>query len=196
MNHSMPLGTEPKAESKIVLSNRLRKEGRWEEATLFKDEVMEELHQEKIWGHEARRISWAEVARRFPPLKEEKQKPQPDGQVSDSSFGILPKEWVPLPETADWQEELDWAYQNGFFVIAKKPAGGVSYIWERARSRPPSQGALVLMTVLGENRNKFMDLLKTSKTGGDGTETEGVKREKRRIEEIENMLEKLEEEDS
>lgn len=110
--------------------------------------------------------------------------------VVDKSFGLLPAHWPVLPETAAWKDELEWAYQNGFFVISEKASGLVSYLWDRATTVPPSRGALLLMKLLAENRQKFMDLLGKCKSGDDGAETELVRWEKRRIEEIEAMIRK------
>lgn len=181
-------------ESRVTMLNRLKAEGRWEEASLFKDRVISELRMEGMRKIEAGETAWREVARMFPPLLEE----EGDGEgTSDATFGLLPRGWPVLPETAAWVEELEWAYQNGFFVIVERAggAGGVSYRWERASCPAPSRGALVLMKLLAESRQKFMDLLGKAKTGVDTEDTEVVKRERRRVEEIEGLLEGLKEEE-
>jgi len=195
-------------ESKIALTDRLRREGRWEAATLFKDAVFEELRSAGIRGQQAKDTAWAEMARRFPPLPpaepvveeseadDEEELPLSGSALpTDESFGMLPGDWPPLPEKAAWIDELEWAYQNGFFVIAEKATGAVVYRWERARTPAPSRGSLVLMKLLAESRQKFMDLLGKAKTSTDGTETDVEKREKRRVDEIRAMIEKLSEED-
>lgn len=119
----------------------------------------------------------------------------PQLAATDTSFGMLPGSWPALPEKAAWLDELEWAYQNGFFVISVKASGAVTYLWDRARSPAPSYGALVLMKLQAESRQKFMDLLGKAKTSTDAGDTEGVKREKRRIEELEAMLVELNESD-
>lgn len=191
-------------ESKIALTERLRREGRWEAATLFKDQVFEELRSAGIRGQQAKDTAWAEMARRFPPLPVadpveesaavEEEEPVVVAAPGDEGFGLLPAHWPPLPEKAAWIDELEWAYQNGFFVIAEKATGAVVYRWERARTPAPSRGSLVLMKLLAESRQKFMDLLGKAKTSTDGTETDVEKREKRRVDEIRAMIEKLSEE--
>lgn len=190
-------------ESKIAITDRLRREGRWDAASLFKDQVFEELRSAGIRGQQAKDTAWAEMARRFPPLPVvepveesaavEEEEPVVVAAPGDEGFGLLPPDWPSLPEKAAWIDELEWAYQNGFFVIAEKATGAVTYRWERARTPAPSRGALVLMKLLAESRQKFMDLLGKAKTSTDGVETDVVKRERRRVEDIEAMLEKLKE---
>ena len=187
----MPREGEP--ESRIELTDRLRREGREEAAATFRREVIDELREVGVSTAERRRIAWAEMAKRFPPLEPEKKPeeevepedeegPEDGAPTSDASFGLLPADWPPLPDSAPWREELEWAYQNGFFVIVEKRGGVVSYRW-----------AALLMKLLAESRKNFMDLLGKAKAGSGEEETEGVKREKYRAEQIEEMLLKLRE---
>jgi len=192
-------------DTKAGLQRRLMAEGRWEDACAFREQVRKELRDTGVVGFkEAAHKAWEEMERFFPPLvveepKSEEDPPEPEAEeaeaaAADASFGLLPASWPsPLPDTATWKDELEWAYQNGFFVIAEKATGAVQYHWDRARTPPPSQGALVLMKLQAESRQKFMDLLGKAKSGGDDDETEGVRREKRSIAEIEAMLQKLQE---
>lgn len=180
---------EVRGESKIALTHRLQQEGRWQEATVYKDQVLKELRAEGVFGQEAKDKAWEEMGRRYPALEGWKL----EGMVvSDESFGLLPEEWFPLPEGAAWRDDVEWVYQNGFFVIQEKAGGVVSYRWDRASGPPPSKGAPLLMKLLAENRKSFMDLLGKAKGGsGGGEETEEVRRERRRVEEVEAIISKL-----
>lgn len=206
-------------ESRLETWKRLKKEGRWEEVMRFKQAVLDELHRAKIWGQDAKRISWAEVRRRFPPLvatessddasgeaeaepaaeREDESEPvdddpEPVEAGGDWSFGLLPADWPPLPDNAPLDKEWDWAYQNGFLVISvAKDTNRTTLRWERASSLPPSKGACKLMELLAENRSKFFDLLKVAKPNAAGGDTAVERREKKRIEEIEAILQSLEE---
>jgi hypothetical protein len=55
-------------ESKIALTERLRREGRWPEASKFKDEVKTKLRAEGMKRAEAGEQAWQEMAEKFPPL--------------------------------------------------------------------------------------------------------------------------------
>ena len=63
--------TEQTKESKIVATERLRKEGRWNEASLFKDEAIKRLRAEGRTKSEASEAAWDEMLAKFPPLPEQ-----------------------------------------------------------------------------------------------------------------------------
>lgn len=56
-------------ESKIDLTNRLKKEGRWEEASLWKDKKIRKLRGASKKRPEAQALAWGEMAREFPPIE-------------------------------------------------------------------------------------------------------------------------------
>ena len=55
-------------ESKSVATDRLRKEGRWNEASLNKDETIKRLRAEGKTKNEASEAAWDEMLAKFPPL--------------------------------------------------------------------------------------------------------------------------------
>ena len=61
-------------ESKIELTERLRREGRWAEASLFKDRKVKELRSQGVKRPQAADQAWEAMATEFPPLP----KPAPD----------------------------------------------------------------------------------------------------------------------
>ena len=60
---------ECKAEAKIVATHRLRKENRWEAATLFRDEQRERLRADGMKRREAREESWRLMLEKFSALR-------------------------------------------------------------------------------------------------------------------------------
>ncbi|MFH1921528.1 MAG: hypothetical protein ABIP48_16815 [Planctomycetota bacterium] len=55
-------------ESKIDLTERLRREGRWAEASKFKDETVKKLRKEGLKRAEAGEQAWRKMAEVYPPL--------------------------------------------------------------------------------------------------------------------------------
>jgi hypothetical protein len=56
-------------ESKICAMDRLRREGRWEEASLFRDEERRRLRDEGLPKAEANDRSWAAMMEKYPPIE-------------------------------------------------------------------------------------------------------------------------------
>lgn len=59
--------------SKISLTERLRAEGRWAEASRFKDEAVKRLRASGMKRSEAREQAWEEMAEAYPPIDPEAQ---------------------------------------------------------------------------------------------------------------------------
>lgn len=55
-------------ESKIELTERLRREGRWSEASKFKDEAVKKLRAQGLKRTQACQQAWQEMAEAYPPL--------------------------------------------------------------------------------------------------------------------------------
>jgi hypothetical protein len=70
-------------ESKIELTERLRREGRWEEASRFKDEAVKDLRSKGIRRAEANEQAWEAMAEKFPPLPTAQQTPEPAATAPD-----------------------------------------------------------------------------------------------------------------
>jgi hypothetical protein len=56
------------AESKIVATDRLRKEGRWEEASVWRDEKSKQLRTDGQARAESNESSWDAMLKQFTPL--------------------------------------------------------------------------------------------------------------------------------
>lgn len=68
------------AESKIALTHRLQREGRWEEATFARDEERQRLRAEGMKRKESNEASWVWMAEQFPPLSEEELRWSPSAE--------------------------------------------------------------------------------------------------------------------
>lgn len=184
-------------ESKIELTERLRREGRWAEASKRKDEMVKLLRAEGMKRTEATEEAWRRLAVEYPPLPSTLE-PEP-GDDKDDSEGVavvlagssaLPDAWGELHETALFDAEVEWVHQNRVLVVEERAAGKSLLHWERARKPAPSYGAVNLMEYAATNRKGFMDILQKVKPGDSG-DAENVRREKMSIAEIQQVLGEL-----
>jgi len=58
-------------ESKIDATHRLRREGRWQEASLYRDEVRKQLRSEGRKRQEANEAAWEAMFENYPPVADE-----------------------------------------------------------------------------------------------------------------------------
>jgi len=58
-------------ESRIELTERLRREGRWQEASRFKDEMVRNQRAEGMKRREAGEQAWQKMAEAYPPMSPE-----------------------------------------------------------------------------------------------------------------------------
>ncbi|MBN2579525.1 MAG: hypothetical protein JXB10_11080 [Pirellulales bacterium] len=189
-------------ESKIELTERLRREGRWAEASKFKDTALKEFRSKGMKKAEASEEAWSAMEKAYPPLPTPVE-PEHRNDVSDAEgrtavlvgSSPLPASWGEIPESAPFDAEVEWVHQNRILVVEERPSGKPMLHWERAQSPAPSHGARGLMEFAATNRKGFMDILQRVKPGGSGDEVEIVKRAKRGVEEIRRMIsERMEDE--
>ena len=102
--------------------------------------------------------------------------------------------WPNLPDSKDIVEDVMWCY-NEYSNIVEEDSGGVAEVWwQAARVPPPSRGAVTQMKALALDRKSYMGstgvmsrvLLKLE--GGEG---EQVKAEKKSIQQIKDLLERM-----
>jgi hypothetical protein len=177
-----------------VLTERLRREGRYNEAFRQKDEIIRELRDGGMKRKEAGDEAWRRMAAEFPPLAaraapESTAPPttaNPSAPLAESSSttpvpastGVagdtpIPVAWGTIPDTAPLGVEVEWAHQNRSLVVEDRPGGQFRLRWDRARSPAPSYGAISLMEFAATNRKGFMDLVvrvKPTKAEADAEE--------------------------
>jgi hypothetical protein len=179
-------------ESKIALTERLRREGRWAEASKFKDAAVADFRANGMTRAEANEAAWTATAERFPP-------PSPEETLAESVAGtgkvsptnVTPIPWHDLPTEPSFNDEVRWVHQQYIVIIEESPRGRIIH-WDRATTKPPSTGACALASWAAENRTAFYkDLLpKTmAKAGAYQEDDERIQLEKvRSIEELERYL--------
>ena len=104
-------------ESQIVATDRLRREDRWDEATLYRDQARRQLRSEGKAKAEARETSWNMMLEKFPPMESmEEESPGPSaGQPSESDLedvdfdALLEKFGQNSP---DFARDVFWVYHN------------------------------------------------------------------------------------
>jgi hypothetical protein len=177
-------------ESKMALTDRLRKEGRWEEASLFKDEVIKKLRLEKTYKtkFEAAEDAWEQMEAKYPPLPETEIAKEEKATVS-----ISPIPWQDLPTKAEFSKEVEWVHQQFVLIVEETPRGR-KILWDNASEPPPSTGACSMALWAADNRTAFYkDILPkamTSATPG-GDEDGLVREEKKSIAEVQRIIEKM-----
>jgi len=125
-------------ESKIDISNRLRREGRWGEASLWKDNKIKELRAGGMKRPEAQDAAWEAVEEAYPPI----EIPEPEDDESAEVFSA--EELVNLPPgtLGEFVADAEWVYANLSVAHANIEAA-------------PSTGAVGLLGWARANQNDF-----------------------------------------
>ena len=126
-------------ESKITATDRLRHEGRWEEASLWRDEKRRQLREEGQTRAEANDASWQAMMTEFPPL-------DPDQGGSNADVELLEINPDNYDNQPDLVRDTLWAYES----LCKKGVGAED---------APSLGAWSLLNWARQNRNRFFEVL-------------------------------------
>ena len=97
-------------EGKIAITERLRKEGRWEEASKFRDEARQRLRTDGKSKHEAAEEAWALMAQEFPTLASTTL----DDEALTSLDDLDPEELATLADGlhTDLARDVLWVYAN------------------------------------------------------------------------------------
>jgi hypothetical protein len=126
-------------ESKSVATDRLRREGRWEKASLWRDQKRVQLRAEGQTRTESNEAAWQAMIEQFPPL------PQSELPVGDHAVELLDID----PDSYDGQssctDDVAWVYQ----YLSVKSA---------APHQAPSSGAWGLLQWARRNSDRFFML--------------------------------------
>lgn len=107
-------------ESKIELTHRLQREGRWNEASAVRDRVRKERRQAGDTRDAANEAAWEAMAQQFPPITVGALRVESSTQANESANDPFSDDdgSAQLPETlqpaslATFAADLAWAYQN------------------------------------------------------------------------------------
>ncbi len=176
-------------ESKIALTERLRREGRWAEASKFKDTVLAECRAKGFKRDEASDAAWEAMEQSYPPIDavasttDIRAEDPIDTQVQGLSE--IPAGWPSLPANASLQAEISWVSANRLRVRY-----GTGVDLSRALSPAPSYSALSWLETSILFPAKFADI-SVKATAQQEDETEHIRREKLAIEEIRSILSEM-----
>ena len=182
-------------ESKIDLTERLRREGRWSEASKFKDAKLAEFRANGMKRTEAAEAAWTAIADAYPPLAAaEPVAKTPEAKPTDAP----PIPWSDLPTEANFDDEVLWVHQQYILIVEETPRGRIIH-WDRATTEPPSTGACSLARWAAENRTAFYkDLLPKTMARSDGpraADENTVEAQDPGLKEVEAMLKQLEDDE-
>jgi len=178
-------------ESKIELTERLRRDGRWAEASKFKDTVLAEYRQKGLKRDDASKAAWEAMEQAFPPKvavevpRDSDREDAVDTQVQGLSD--IPADWPQLPGNASLQAEIGWCQANRLRVVEERASGVVIVHLDRARSPAPSWAALGWLETSIRVYSKYIDVVAKA-LKDEETEQEMVKRERMAIDEIRSLL--------
>jgi len=108
----------------------------------------------------------------------------------------LPKEWEGLPEHVEAWVEGEWVHANCWSMTKRMPDGEMRIDFSRALSRAPSMGAINLLQVAVEDRRVFESMIRPKLLAMQkevSNERVKEKRERKKIEEIEEILKQFDE---
>ena len=181
-------------ESKIELTERLRREGRWTEASRLKDTALADFRAKGMKRDEAANAAWAAMAEAYPPLPVAEGPADPAaGTPAAMTTDAPPIPWSDLPTEGDFDEEVRWTHQQYILIVEESPRGRVIH-WERATKKPPSTGACSLARWAADNRTAFYkDLLPRTmaKASPNQEEEANIREAEMRAEEIEAVRRKF-----
>lgn len=175
-------------ESKIGLTERLRREGRWSDASLFKDGTLRKLRSDGMTRDKAGEQAWAAMATTYPPLAavEESAPEAPDTATGnprghDGNDDDLIDVDALLDRIGDGQpsdlvRDTLWVYEN----LANRKIKA---------SNAPSCGAWALLEWARQYRNRFFEqVLPRAMLNRPPEIEERDREEKRRLEDIRALI--------
>jgi hypothetical protein len=115
-------------ESRIDATDRLRREGRWAEASLFRDATIKQLRADGICRTEASEAAWDRMLDKYPPLPQE-----------ESDAGLCDYPWPDTPATPQrLLADIEWVYRSLGEPMQPKdaPTSGAWGLWRWARQNP------------------------------------------------------------
>lgn len=168
------------SESKIVATRRLQQEGRWEEASAYKDAQIAELRASGLKRAEAQAEAWKRMTDQFPPLEKTSSQPEDSEAVAEASIGPTVEALLAGVESdvpPDLSRDVSWVFQ----VLDQPDIDSESV---------PSRSALSLLIWARENKNRFFEVLlpKVATSFDNGLDQQVERQERKSIEQIQKIL--------
>lgn len=179
-------------ESKIGITEPLRREGRCDEATQYKDSVLVECRQKGMKRSESSVAAWEAMAERYPPItamEQSSKSTETHGAESCRGEGLsdVPASWGELPANASLQAEIGWCQANRLRIVEDEANGFTIVHLDRARSPAPSWAALSWLETSIRAYSKYVDVVAKS-LKDEESQQQMVKRERLAIDEIRSLL--------
>ena len=173
-------------ESKIALTERLRREGNWSAASKFKDDALRDFRAKGMKRDEASEAAWVAMEQAYPPIAAVAATADMQAEVATDTrihgLSEIPAGWPTLPANASLQAEISWVSANRLRV---RDGNGVDL--SRALSPAPSYSALSWLETSILFPSKFADI-SVKATQNQEDEREHIRREKLAIDEIRGLL--------
>ena len=178
-------------ESKIVLTERLRREGRWGKASKFKDEALKELRSKGMKRDEASEAAWEAMEQAYPPTTMavatvDQVATKVEAVTRVQGLSDLPASWPELPDNASLQAELSWVQSNRLRIV-EETSGITKVHLARARTPAPSWAALGWLETSIRAYSKYIDVVAKA-LKDEEVEQAMVKRERLAIDEVRSLL--------
>ncbi len=178
-------------ESKIALTERLRREGRWNAASKFKDEALKDLRSNGMKRDQASEAAWEAMEQAYSPIAAVAATADMQAEVATDTrihgLSEIPAGWPPLADNASLQAEIGWCQANRLRVVEERASGVVVVHLDRARTPAPSWAALGWLETSIKTYSKFVDVAAKATSTQDYEQAE-VRREQQSIEEVRRLL--------
>ncbi len=165
-------------ESKIELTERLRRENRWGEATRFKDTAVKDFRDKGMKRPEAAEAAWEAMAKAFPPLAVPAATDAPGGPDEDDE--LIDVDALVAKQPHDFARDVQWVYAH-LADRNVKPEDA------------PTAGAWSLLIWARQYKNRFFEQVLPKAQSDTSNEEEQVKAEKKSIAEIRGIIQQMEE---
>jgi hypothetical protein len=140
-------------ESKIVATERLRKEGRWDEASLWRDKKRKQLRADGQARAESNEAAWDAMIKQFPPLPPS-VKNSPTPFVRDPVFE---EKFLELPMSCPVGELLNWIGAHPAMRRLRKNGGERVRLTVSDLEGAPSRIAVNELQCFANKPEKFID---------------------------------------
>ena len=181
----------------LALTQRLSREGRWQEVQPVRDHMMAECRLKGMSKEAARAWTYSEIERLYPPLDKGDSTSALDGSGEQfhtrtresnlQGLGEIPADWPELPSNAALPAELSWVQSERLRIVEERPSGATVVHLDRAGSPAPSWAALGWLETSIRSYAKYVDICAKG-LGSQELESDLAKRERRSIEDVRRLL--------
>ena len=177
-------------ESKIAMTERLRREGRWDEATIFKDDALRDFRSKGMRRDEASEAAWEAMEQAYPPIAAVAATADMQAEVATYTrihgLSEIPAGWPTLPPNATLQAEVSWVQANRLRCV-RETSDCVVVDLSRALSPAPSYATLGWLETSIKTYAKFVDVAAKATASQDGEQAD-IRREIQSIAEVRRIL--------